>query len=102
MKKIINGKRYDTETATEIDSWEYGYPSDHRHVYEALYKTDNGAYFLYGKGGPLSDYAVTEGNSSWGSKDINLFTRDEAKKWLEDHDLTDALESEFSDEIIDG
>ncbi len=101
MKKIVNSKRYDTETATEIDSWEYGYPNDHRHVYEVLYRTASGAYFLYGKGGPASDYAVKEGNTSWGSEDIRPLTREQSKEWLQDHDLTDALESEFSDEIID-
>ena len=28
MKKIISGKRYDTETATLVTEWESGYPSD--------------------------------------------------------------------------
>lgn len=46
MKKIINGKMYNTETAEFIDSYESGYPKDFAYVYEALYRKKTGEFFL--------------------------------------------------------
>ena len=42
MKKIINGKKYDTETAKEVGYWNNGYPcSDFNHCEETLRKQEN-------------------------------------------------------------
>ena len=42
MKKIINGRKYDTETAKEIGYWSNGYPcSDFNHCNETLYLIGN-------------------------------------------------------------
>lgn len=52
MKKIINGKRYDTETATLMASYDNGLPrGDFKSLSEKLYKNETGEFFLYGKGG---------------------------------------------------
>ena len=56
MKKIINGRKYDTETAKEIGYWSNGYPcSDFNHCEETLYLKKTGEYFLYGEGGALTE-----------------------------------------------
>lgn len=39
MKAIINGKIYNTETATKLGNYEYGICGDLNHVYESLYRT---------------------------------------------------------------
>ena len=38
MKKVINGKLYDTNAATKIGFREFGYRNDHKYAFEALYK----------------------------------------------------------------
>ena len=55
-KKIINGKKYDVETARLVDRWTYGNPSDFYYQDEMLLCKKTGEYFLYAQGGPLSDY----------------------------------------------
>lgn len=48
MKKIINGKMYNTETAEKLTSWEHSYRSQVDWYEEMLYKKKTGEYFLYG------------------------------------------------------
>jgi hypothetical protein len=51
MKKIINGKMYNTETAEEIGSWENTpYKSNYIYFKEYLYRKRTGEFFLYGSG----------------------------------------------------
>ena len=84
IKRIINGRAYETATATEIGGNGYSTPNDFRHYYERLYKKSNGEYFLYGEGGPLSKYAVSVGtNETSGSEMIIPMTYAEARDWAE-------------------
>lgn len=54
MKKIINGKKYDTETATSVGEYSSNYAcSDYKHYDETLYKKKTGEFFLYGEGDQL-------------------------------------------------
>jgi len=103
MKKIIDGKRFDTETADLVQEWDNGcYGRDFCRCEESLYKTKKGVYFLAGSGGPLSKYAIHyENNEKSGSSDIEPISEDEALKWLEDHDGVDAIEEHFKDKIKD-
>lgn len=57
MKKIIDGKTYNTETAKVVSvscNGEYGNMS---YVEETLYKKKTGEYFLYGISGANGKYA---------------------------------------------
>jgi hypothetical protein len=54
VKKIIDGKLYDTKKATEIGSDNYGQPGDFEYWAESLYVSASGRYFLAGEGGPPS------------------------------------------------
>lgn len=83
MKKIIDGKVYNTETATCIGEWanEY-YRNDFKWESEELYKKKNGEFFLYGEGGPMSSYAESTGNRSWSEgSSISPLTSKEAYNW---------------------
>lgn len=53
MKRIINNKKYDTETATMLGDYWNGYdPNKYPWAYEKeeLYIKKNGEYFLVGRG----------------------------------------------------
>lgn len=85
MKKIINGKMYNTETAKAIGWYENGYyPNDFRYFKEVLYQKQNGEYFLYGVGNAASKYQAPCGSNNWsGSEVIKPFTKEEAMAWAE-------------------
>ena len=86
MKKVINGKLYDTKTATYMVDYEWGLSNDFEYVYEALYRKKNGEFFLCGHGGPLSRYVVrSSANSYGGGQDITPLTENEAKRWVEEY-----------------
>lgn len=83
MKKIIDGKVYNTETATCVGEWANGYyRNDFKWESEELYKKNNGEFFLYGEGGPMSSYAESIGNRSWSEgSSISPLTSKEAYNW---------------------
>ena len=102
MKRIIEGKTYNTATAEEVATFRDGTPSDWRHVEEALYVTKKGAWFLAGAGGPMSGYAVSCGNNSWsGGSGIHPLSRTDALAWLERNDETDVIEEYFAEFIVE-
>ena len=97
-KKIINGKKYDVETARLVDRWTYGNPSDFYYQDEMLLCKTAGEYFLYAQGEPLSDYRTYSSPTSWGGgEDIVPFTLYQAKCWAMEHMDGDAYEAEFGE-----
>jgi hypothetical protein len=81
MKRIIDGRRYSTETATELLHRSYGYGGDFAHYDEGLYRTKRGAYFVAGTGGPASHYAESTGqNWTSGGSGIRVLTTSEAQR----------------------
>ena len=103
MKAIIEGKRYDTETAREIASYSNGLGGgDFRNIEETLYRTKNGAFFLAGSGGAMTKYAEGNGNTTWGSSKIIPLSDADALSWLENKaNDPEAIEREFSNRIKD-
>jgi hypothetical protein len=90
MRKLIDGKLYDTETATMIaETWNGLINSDFRNLDETIYKTKNGKYFLYGHGGAMTKYATSYGGSTGGGSDIIPLTEKEVKEYLENWGKTD-------------
>lgn len=87
MKKIINGKLYNTETAKCLGEWNNGERyGEFTYCEESLYKTKSGAYFIHGWGGPLSKYAKSDGNNSWsGGSHIEPVSYSAARDWAEEH-----------------
>lgn len=87
MKKIINGKMYDTDKATYLGYDMYAGPRDFKYWREELYKKRTGEFFMYGQGGPDSKYAVASvTGSGWdgGAKIIPLSVQ-KAREWAEAH-----------------
>lgn len=86
MKKIINGKLYNTETATELANRSRCYPRDFNYISETLYRKKTGEYFLYGEGGPNTTYSEPVGDSGWASGwNIIPMSELEARSWMELH-----------------
>lgn len=84
MKQIINGKTYNTETATELGHyWNGRSDSDFSHISESLYRTKNGQYFLAGEGGPMTRYSRPVGDMTGGGKGIIPLSESEAREWME-------------------
>lgn len=97
MKKIINGKKYDTETATLICGFYRGYPTDFAHVYEDLYRKKTGEFFIYGEGGARSKYAQRTGNLWCSGKAITPLSEKEAKSFIEKHGTAEDYEKCFGE-----
>lgn len=86
MKKIINGKLYDTTTAKELGSWSNaGNWRDFSHMEETLYRKRTGEFFLHGEGGPMTKYAESAGQNSWtGGERIIPLSAAKAMEWAEE------------------
>lgn len=96
MKKIIGGKRYDTETAEYIGEGNNGYQCTDFHWFEeSLYRKRTGEFFLHGEGGPLSKYARAVGSTRYGDEKLVPITLDEAKAWVEEYLDADDYERLF-------
>ena len=96
MKKIINGKLYDTETAKRIGVDSYSNTRDFHYWSEELYVKRTGEYFLHGEGGPASRYAkAVDGNSWTGGEKIIPMSDKAAREWAEEHLDADDYEAAF-------
>lgn len=97
MKKIIKGRKYDTETAISVGEWDNGhFPSDLSYECETLYRKRNGEYFVHGEGGAASRYALAYGESQWGGGErIMPLSYDAARAWAEEHLDANTYEVEF-------
>lgn len=89
MKKVIDGKNFNTETALEIcDGGHNECSTEFDRFSETLYKTKKGAYFVAGNGGPMSKYAEHSGaNETTGGESMKLVTESEALKFCERYEL---------------
>jgi hypothetical protein len=102
MKKYINGKKYDTETAREIGGASHYGKSDYKWYEETLYRKKTGEYFLYGEGHAASPYRERVGDM-WGpGSAIKPLTFDEAREWVEANMSGDEYEAIFGEIEDDG
>ena len=98
MKKIINGRKYDTDTAKEIDSYSNDRPrTDFRYFCETLYQKHTKEFFLYGHGGPLSKYAEHCGQGWTGGESILPLSLDDVKEWVETNSTIEIYETLFGE-----
>jgi|SRR5215472_2324909 len=98
MKRIIDGKRYDTDTAEHVAEVGNDYNrSDFRWEVSNVYTTKRAAWFIAGKGGPMSRWArKVEGGGTWtDGEGLEVLTQDEARELLEQHNAIEALEQYF-------
>ena len=96
MKKIINQKRYDTETAMKIGERRNSAPGHEfpATIQETLYRKRTGEFFLHGKGGSETKYSRKPG--SGGEKLIPLAYED-AKQWAAEYLEPDEFKKAFGD-----
>lgn len=107
MKKIINGRVYDTETAQRIgftDAWnEYRIDVNSLRYYEEeLYRKKTGEFFLYGEGNGLSRYSrPCQGGTHGPGEKIIPLSEEEAKEWVENVMSPEDYEELFSVDELD-
>lgn len=96
MEKIINQKRYNTETAKEVGS--YASPcarNDAEYWEETLYQKRTGEFFIHGEGGGSSRYAKRLADGwGWGERLVPL-SYDEAREWVKKYLDADTYERLF-------
>lgn len=103
MKQIISKKIYDTEKATLVAEYSNGlFLGDFNRLYEGLYLTNSGQFFLHGQGGPHTKYSESNGNQTWGIETIILLDNDQAYAWLEKHNKVNEIKTNFSETIQEG
>ena len=76
MQKIIRNRIYDTENATIIKKYTYGYFGSDDGYEEILFKTPDNFYFVYSNGGV---------NSIHKTENIKPIAKNKADEWLENH-----------------
>ena len=74
MRKIINGRKYDTETAECVGEMASTYNfNDGYYYWEELYRKRTGEFFLHGAGNGLSPYAQSVGMGSTSGERCDTF-----------------------------
>ena len=85
MKRILDGKTYNTATAERVAEFDNGLPrSDFGCCEETLYKTKRGAWFLHGRGHGQTRWAGRYGDMRGWGEDIEPLTEAEALTWSEE------------------
>ncbi len=102
MRKVINGKVYDTSTAklSGISS-NASAVTDFTYCEERLYRKKTGEYFLHGFGGPTSKYAVHENDRWSGGEQIIPLSINAAMDWAERELSGEEYESLFGEIVED-
>ena len=103
MRKIIDGRKYDTETATKLAEIKRDQGDSLRFYEEALYRKRTGEYFMYGHGGGMSRYSryVPEAGMSGPGEAITPVSADQAREWASKELSTDGYEEIFG-EVSEG
>ena len=97
MKKIIEGKTYNTDTATELGHYWNGLStSDFHNVSEWLYMTKKGAFFLHGRGGAATGWGEACGDSRTGGSDIRVMSERESLDWMSHYCDVEDTEKQFA------
>lgn len=119
MKAIIHGLRYNTDAAILIgksDASPGAFKGDFAYWEAGLYRTPGsgrrgeggytlargpGRYFLAGRGGPMTRFAMHVQNGSQGGSRIIPLEPDEAREWAEQYLTAAEVEAAFADQIED-
>ncbi len=93
MRKIINKKLYDTETATAMHSQTFSDEYETWFMYETMYKKRNGEYFLFRE---MCGDGDSEDVYNWVMRHrFQPLTIDDAQLWMEHYTDADAYAAEF-------
>ena len=96
MKKVINGKLYNTDTAVELACHEANATDSLNYITERLYRKRTGEYFIHGEGGARTRYAAAT-SDGWnrGGEAIFPLTAAEARAWAKERLPGDEFERIF-------
>ncbi len=97
MNKVINGKRYNTDTAKAVGSWEnMDDAASFDYQCETLYLKRTGGFFLHCEGGAKTPYASfsADGWARFGEV-IRPLGYQEARKWAEERLSAEACSAVF-------
>ena len=98
MQIVKGGKLYDTEKAKKLCTYEFGYHGEFDRIYEELYITEKGNFFMYGEGGAQTRYATSDSSNSWSyGSDMFPLTQEEAYLWAEKTQKAEDLIKLFPD-----
>ena len=98
MRKVIDGRVYNTQTSALLGAATYSNRRDFDYWMEELYKNKAGAYFLYGEGGANSKYSRRiDLNTLAGGEAITPLTEKEARAWAEEYLDADKYEAIFGE-----
>lgn len=97
MRKVVNGRVYDTDTAKLVCEWDNGeMPSGLGYVYHGLHRKKTGEFFLHVCGGAATNWAKpTETGGTRRAEHVVLATYDEARALVEAHGTADEYEAVF-------
>lgn len=85
MEKIINKRRYSTDSAECIGTWDNG-QSGLNFITESLYRKRNGEFFLYCEGGANTKYCKKLSANSWApGASIIPVSAEDAETWGREH-----------------
>lgn len=102
MRRVVDGRMYDTEMAERVCGIDIGSRSDFRYEDTTLYRTKKGAFFLAGEGGPLSRWGRRVDGGKAGGKGILPVDTAIALAFAEEAELdADRFTEFFGDLIID-
>jgi len=101
MRKVIMGRVYDTEKATEVAYWSNGLSrSDFNNLSKSLYRTSKGNWFVAGEGGAFTEFSqAVDSNSQTGGEGLYPVDEEDAMRLLEQWGETEALEEYFGDKL---
>lgn len=97
MRKVVNGRLYDTDTARIIYDWDNGeLCGDINYVAHELYRKKTGEFFLHIEGGPATSWAEARGlNGTRRGEHIVPVSYDEARALVERNADADVYEELF-------
>lgn len=98
MKKIINGKVYNTESAKAVGGYtSNSTTSDFDYFEETLFLKKTGEFFLHGEGNATSKYGEKHGDS-WGYGQMIIpLSWEKAREWSEKRLSADNYEKIFGE-----
>jgi hypothetical protein len=89
MKRVINGKVYDTDAAQLVAAGESPYDRGNFNWWqEKLYRTRKGTWLLSGKGHALSRWRTYNGNAYGSGEGLEVLSADEALEWCEANEIS--------------
>jgi hypothetical protein len=98
MRRVIDGKVFDTKTATAVAEWESPHGvGDFERCEETLYKTSKGNFFIAGSGGPMTRWSEpARGGGLGAGRGIEPVSPATALAWCEMKDVdADVIEAHF-------